>query len=403
LKKQYIFLVITIMVFLLLSGCGGGVGGINPPNENYIITVRITPSQVIEGEEVFCSAEISPAPPSGVEIVWEQDPSSPPGSFSPPKGSTTHWISPQVEKSQSFSLIASFSLMGKIYSGSGVVLVLEKGSPPQSPPSLTISYPTSEQIVGSGTLLTILGSVSQGSNPLSKLVVLDSDGSVLQEWPIAQGAFRVDLERFGVTGRKTLKIRIVDSAGLYSEQQIVVNNDDALLDSSAKDFLRKYNVASDGGTVPFATMDIPVIVPDSLKQYWQTFQSACDFWNKYAPLLHLYPVSSTSSEYFIKIIDDTSQTSNYVAETFRTYGVHEVVKAYIHLYKGWLDEPDEMKKTIVAHEIGHGVLTMSHVDEFGPLFIMSSAGDAGGSERVIPPIIQRAITLLYSHPAGWQP
>jgi hypothetical protein len=188
--------------------------------------------------------------------------------------------------------------------------------------------------------------------------------------------------------------------GLYGEQTLQIVNDDSLLDEKGRGFLKKYNVASDGGTVPFAATDIPVIVPDSLKQYWQTFQSACDFWNKYVPLLHLYPVSSTNSEYFIKVIDDTSQSSSYVAETFRTYGIHEIVEAYVHLYKGWLGVPDDVKIGTLEHELGHALLTEAHVEEYGSWFIM---WPHVGSNKVVLPLAQKATRLLYEHAPGWKP
>jgi hypothetical protein len=386
---------------ILFSGCGGGVN--SPPTE-YKVIVTISPSQVYEGEKVFCSAEITPAPPAGVSVVWGQDPPSPSGIFNPPNGMSVQWTAPiGIRNSQVFSLTASFTEMGKEYSGSATIVVLPKGSPPVNPPSISIEYPSDEQVVGSGTLLTILGSVQAGTNPLKELEAIDSDGTILQRWSVSSsGAFRMDLERFGVTGRKTLRLRVIDSAGLFGEASIAVLNDDVELEAQARQFLRKYNVASDGGTIPFATTDIPVVVPSSLQSYWQAVTDACNFWNKYVPLLHLYPVSSTSSEYFIKIIDDTSQTSNYVAETFRTYGVHEVVKAYIHLYKGWLSWPQDTQIGALTHELGHALVTASEIEEFGfrcvlwP--ILTSVND-----QIIPTIMQRAVKLLYQHPPAWQP
>jgi len=67
-----------------------------------------------------------------------------------------------------------------------------------------------------------MGNVQAGSNPIQKIQVLEGS-NVLQEWPVSSsGEFRVDLERFGVPGRKVLRLRIVDSVGLYSEQTITV-------------------------------------------------------------------------------------------------------------------------------------------------------------------------------------
>jgi hypothetical protein len=407
----YIFFVFSGVLFLLLAaGCGGGVGGINPPNENYIITVRITPSQVIEGEEVLCEAEISPAPPSGVEIVWEQDPSSPPGSFSPPKGSTTHWISPEVEKSQSFSLIASFSLMGKIYSGSGVVLVLEKGSPPQSPPSLTISYPSDEQVVGSGTLLTIIGNISQGSNPLRELQVLDSE-TILQKWSVTPGSFRVDLSNFGSPGRKVIKVRVTDSVGLYGEQTITVTNDNSLLDEEAREFLKKYSCTG-GGTERFGDLEDgpyskPVrifIVSTELKQYESLIKEATDFWTKYCGIaFQIYEYDGSHIDFpYILLEAKFDEDPGVVAQTRRGYIGNKIVAGYITLYKGWVDNcTSEARIVVLEHEIGHGLLTSQEVTDPGYPNVMWPYPDANCD--ILPPVMQRATRLLYEWPPGTKP
>jgi len=408
-KKLSIASFISIII-AIISGCGGGGGGINttptppPTPSGYTITVSLSNNTVQEGNEVYVKARVSPDPPSGSVITWSQEPASPAGSFNPPSGFQTTWTAPKVSSPTTFTLKASLSVGGAIYFGVASITVQPQQAPPQNPPTISLDYPTSEQVVGTGTLLTILGSISQGSNPLKELQVVDSDNSLLQKWTITQpGDFRIDLSNFGSKGEKSLKIRMVDSINLYSETQIQVINDDYLLEEKAREFLRKYNVApGDGGTVPFATTDIPVIVPDSLKQYWQTFQSACDFWNKYVPLLHLYPVSYTTNDYFIKVLDETNQSSNYVAVTFRTYGIHTVAEGYIHLYKDWLDEPDSAKIEALAHELGHVLLTPSEVTEYGSYMVMwPFVGDIQWT--ILPPIVQKAVRLLYSNPPAWTP
>jgi hypothetical protein len=407
-KKLSIALYISIII-AIISGCGGG--GINttptppPTPSGYTITVSLSNNTVQEGNEVYVEARVSPDPPSGSVITWSQEPASPAGSFNPPSGFQTTWKAPKVSSPTTFTLKASLSVGGAIYFGVASITVQPQQAPPQNPPTISLDYPTSEEVVGTGTLLTILGRISQGSNPLKELQVLDSDYLLLQKWTITQpGAFRIDLSNFGSKGEKSLKIRIVDSLNLYSETQIQVINDDNLLEEKAREFLRKYNVApGDGGTVPFATTDIPVIVPDSLKQYWQTFQSACDFWNKYAPLLHLYPVSSTTNEYFIMILDETNQLSNYVAEASRTYGIHTVAEGYIYLYKGWLDAPDGYKIAVLEHELGHCLLTADEITEFGWACVMWPYADYDCKMQVLPPIMQSATRWLYSNPPGVKP
>jgi hypothetical protein len=307
-----------------------------------------------------------------------------------------------VERATSFSLIAYIVVDGRTYEGSASIVVLDKSEPPQEPPRISVEWPDGQQIVGSGTLLTILGTVSQGSNPLKELVVLDSDGSLLQKWPIAPGDFRVDLSNFGSPGRKSLRVRVIDSAGLYSETSIPVLNDDTELEAQARQFLKKYSCAPDGGSLRFAVTNIPVLVPESLKQYWKLFEEACEFWNKYCSVLYLYPTTSNSSEYVIRVFDETSQNSEYIAVTNRSYNGHEIVSSSIDLYKGWLDWPQDTQIGALTHELGHALVTASEIEEFGSRCVLWPIL-TDYRDQVIPTIMQRAIHLVYSYPPGWQP
>jgi hypothetical protein len=258
--------------------------------------------------------------------------------------------------------------------------------------------------VGGGTLLTVLGSIYQGSNALRELQVLDSDGTILQRWSVSSsGAFRVDLSNFGSPGRKTLRLRVIDSAGLYSETSIPVINDDAELEAQARQFLKKYNVAPDGGTLRFGVTNIPIVVPDSLKQYWQVFEEACSFWNKYCPIVHLYPTTSNSNEYVIRVFDETNQNSQYAAVTNRTYNGHEIVSASIDLYKDWLGVSNDAKAEALAHELGHALYTENEITEYGSYFVQWPYGPAEIQKVIVPPVVQRGIRMLYSNPPGWTP
>jgi hypothetical protein len=390
-----------------------------PPNPNptgYKVIVTLNMNQVYEGEKVFCSAQIQPTQPAGVSINWRQDPLEPAGIFLPSSGAQVSWKAPTgIQRACTFSLIASFTLMGRTYEGSSTIVVLPQNSPPQQPPSIVVNWPDREVVVGSGTLLTIIGSVSQGTNPLRELQVLDSDGSLLQRWPISSsGAFRADLSSFGSPGRKVLRLRILDSVGLYSEQTITVTNDETVLDAQAWEFLKKYCTDAGSRTIRFGNLQTgPYAMPveiwlfQGVEPYQNLVESAAQFWTKYTGIQFkiLRHDQHPSGDVYITICDRFSEDPGRTADTERSFSTdtHEVVYVRVNLYTGWLDEPNEMKRVIMCHEVGHGILTMSHIDEFGPLFIMSSAGDAGGSERVIPPIVQHAIKLLYTHQPGWQP
>jgi hypothetical protein len=427
-KKLSIALFISIII-AIISGCGGGGGGINtsptppPTPSGYTITVSLSNNTVQEGNEVYVKARVSPDPPSGSVITWSQEPASPAGSFNPPSGFQTTWTAPKVSSPTTFTLKASLSVGGAIYFGVASITVQPQQAPPQNPPTISLDYPTSEQVVGTGTLLTILGSISQGSNALREIQVLDSDGTVLQRWSATPGAFRVDLSNFGSPGRKVLEVRIVDSAGLYGEQSISIINNEALLDEAAREFLQKYSCDAYSKTIRFGDLTTgPYTVPvniyldsslgNHLSEVKDTILKAEEFWKHYTGIefqyINSYPPRPQDPKTPVIGIGawwDKEGPGGAVAITSRgtQQDIHELTDVGITLYKGWLDEPYEMKKTILAHEIGHVILTMSHVDDFGPLFIMSSAGDAGGSERIIPPIVQHAIKLLYSNPPGWQP
>jgi len=409
---------IMLSLFSLLWGCGGGglnlPNVVNPPNPqppSPTISVRVTlnMNQVYEGEEVTCTAEVSPSVQQ--VINWKQEPSSPSGTFSPMSGSVVRWRSPMVERATSFSLIAYIVVQGKTYEGEASIVVLDKSEPPVTPPSISLNYPSSEIIVGSGTLLTIIGSISQGSNALSRLQVIDSNGDLLQEWPAQPGAFRVDLERFGVTGRKTLRLRVIDSAGLYSETSIPVINDDAELEAQARQFLKKYSCAGDGGTIRFGNLQTgpyarPVrVYINTVQQVKDLIEKACAFWSRYTGIQFEITTFTGSAEFSsIVIADYTNVDKPIVAETIRGYitDPHEI-DAVIKLYKIWLDYDDEVKACAIAHELGHSLLTMSEITEFGPHMIMWPYGPATLKEEVLPPVVQKSVYLLYSHAPDWIP
>jgi hypothetical protein len=406
------------MLLASLWGCGGGglnlpnvVNSPNPPT-GYRVAVRLNMDQVYEGEEVTCTAQLSPSSVQA-EVRWRQEPSSPTGRFSPLSGAVVRWHAPLVEKATSFSLIACVVIQGKSYEGSASVIVLDKSEPPQEPPRISISYPLDDgkqNLVGEGTLLTIIGNVQAGSNPIQKIQILEGS-NVLQEWPIAQGDFRVDLSNFGVPGRKVLKVRVVDSAGLYSETSIPVINDDTELEAQARQFLKKYSCSGDGGTVRFGNLQTGPyaqkvrIYINSVQQWKDLIEKACSFWTQYTGIQFEVTTFTGSAEFpSIVIADYTNVDKPIVAETIRGYitDPHEI-DATVRLYKGWLDESNDQRIRTLAHEIGHGLYTEKEVTEFGPYFVQWPYGPLEIQKVIIPPIVQEGIKMLYSHSPGWAP
>jgi len=407
---------IMLSLFSLLYGCGGGglnlpnVG--NPPNPptGYRVTVTLNMNQVYEGEEVTCTAQSSP--PVQAEVRWRQEPSSPSGTFSPLSGSVVRWRAPLVEKATSFSLIACVVVQGRTYEGSASIVVLDRSEPPQEPPRISVDWPDSEQVVGSGTLLTILGSVQAGTNPLKELVVLDSDGTILQRWSVSPGSFRVDLSSFGSPGRKVIRVRAVDSAGLYAEQALQIVNDDTLLDSSAREFLRRYSCSGDGGSIRFGNLQtgpyakpVEIWLFQGVEPYQSLVESAAQFWTKYTGIQFkiLRHDQHPSEDVYITICDRFSEDPGPVAITQRSFesDPHEITYIRIDLYKGWLDESNDQRVRTLAHELGHGLYTEEEVTEFGPYFVQWPYGPLEIQKVIIPPIVQRGIKMVYSHSPGW--
>jgi hypothetical protein len=411
----------------LLYGCGGGglnlPNVVNPPNPNpptgYRVTVTLNMNQVYEGEEVICRVELSPSVQQ--VINWRQEPSSPSGTFSPLSGSVVRWRAPMVERATSFSLIACVVIQGKSYEGSASVIVLDKSEPPQEPPRISISYPLDDgkqNLVGEGTLLTIMGNVQAGSNPIQKIQVLEGS-NVLQEWPISSsGEFRIDLGRFGKPGQKMLKIRAVDSSGLYGEASIQVVNDDTVLDAQAREFLRKYCTDAYGKTIRFGNLTTgPYTVPvnvylDSslgthLTEVKHALEEAEKFWERYTGIefryINSYPPRPEDPKTPVIGIGawwDKEGPGGAVAITTRgsQQDVHELTDVGIVLYKGWLYESELDKIRTITHELGHCLVTELHTDP-SMYDIMSN----------IPwepflwwPYEQKAVKILYSLPPGSQ-
>jgi hypothetical protein len=328
-----------------------------------------------------------------------------------------------VERATSFSIVAYIVVDGRTYEGEASIVVLDKSEPPVTPPSISLNYPSSETLVGSGTLLTIIGNISQGSNPLRELQVIDSDGTILQRWSsVTPGAFRVDLSSFGSSGRKVLKVRVVDSAGLFAETNIQVNNDDVLLDQSAREFLKKYSCDAYGRTIRFGDLTTgPYAVPvnvyldsslnNHLTEVKNALEEAEKFWEHYTGIefryINSYPPRPQDSKTPVIGIGawwDKEGPRGAVAVTTRgsQQDAHELTDVGIVLYKGWLDWPQDTQIGALTHELGHALVTASEIEEFGSRCVLWPIL-TDYRDQVIPTIMQRAIHLVYSYPPGWQP
>ncbi|MBC7330021.1 hypothetical protein H5T88_06640 [bacterium] len=421
-----VFLVVFSVSVLLLMGCArSGSGGIipipNPVPDEYRVIVEVTPQEVYEGEEVSCFADITPGDYGGV-ITWEQIPSTPSGIFNPPTGETTKWKAPDVEMRTEFEIKASIVVGQTTYTGRATVVVLPKEAPPVYPPQIVIDYPFDKIVVGSETIMTILGKLKEGSNPIDRIEVEitdDNEVAILETFgnevieDIGGGikCFRLDIKHFGAPGYKQVKVRVIDKQGVFGESTIEVINDDILLEEKALEFLRKYNCLFDGGTQRFGNLNTgpyhrPVRVYINTVEKWKSLiEQGCEFWTRYSGIEFELLVSEGEPEKPVVIISDetTQDLGNVVAMTY-LYGLddHETTTSVIKLYKGFLELSDPMKIGIIAHELGHVLLTSKEVTEFGCYFTMWPYG-CPIDQQVIPPEVQKAIKLLYTHEPGWIP
>ena len=424
------FLASTLVLFL--TGCGGGgKGGPTPPspppsnNGQVSATLTASPSRVRSGEATILSVTVTG--PGPISISWRQEPTSPSGRFIQVDDSHTRWEAPAVSNITEFKLIAVITFpLGFSISVSTTVTVDpgagggNGGNPPPSvtPPSVSLSYPPQDgkvNVVGEGVKLTLIGSVQAGSYPVSRLQVLDSDGSLLQEWVVNEGVFRVDLERFGLIGQKTVKVRVVDTAGNYGETQLQLINDPALLENLAREFLRRYCAAGDGKLVRFGDLnDGPLANPvrvylwPEVQPYASLVQQACSFWESYTRIrFELIQRAPTESDPAPRIAIDAKFNSDagYAAVTSRgtTSSTYKIDFGSITLYRGWYTTDETDKWQTLAHEIGHVILmtTGRGVDGQGHTDDGSIMDYRPGPIRLfLHPYQQRAIQILYSSNPG---
>jgi len=404
-------------------GCGGGGKSPIPPTPSNdgsgqpSATLTANPTRVRGGDVVTLSLSANPTP---ISVSWEQVPPQPRGTFTGDRLQAI-WTAPSVSSTTEFSLIANIVFPATTLSRSVTVTVEPPGNggggnPPPSPPAVSISYPTPDgrtNVVAEGVKLTLLGNVRAGSYPVSKLQVLDADGFLVQEWTVSDGGFRVDLERFGTLGAKAIRIRVLDSQGNYGEIPLEVINNPGLLDQLAKDFLRRYCAAgepprlvrfgdlSDG---PYAR-PVQVWLHRGVEPYISLVQEACTFWTRYSGIEFriLRADERPTGDVYIVIEDKFDVDATYAAETIRgsSSSPFKIDFGSITLYRGWWSASDDERKILIlAHELGHIVMTRDdnnigsgHTDD-------GSVMDGISPRLVLHPYHQTAMRILYSHQPG---
>ncbi|MFA0749685.1 MAG: hypothetical protein SLRJCFUN_000088 [Candidatus Fervidibacter sp.] len=418
LARRISLLVVTIVTVFSIGCGGGGKSPIPPPSGagQPSATLTANPNRVRGGESV--SLTISANQPI-VSVQWDQNPPTPRGEFQGDRMQAI-WTAPVVTATTSFTLIARVGFSsGDIVTASAQVTVEPQGdsgggsSPPPVPPTISLSYPPQDgriNVVADGVKLTLIGNTTSGSYSVSRIQVIDSDGSVLQEWPIGPGLFRVDLERFGSLGQKIVKLRVVDTNGNFSETSLQLINDPSLLDQLAREFLRRYCVLADGGLARFGNLTtgpfskaVGVYLADAVKPYSNLCEQAFQFWESYTGIrfqfIDSYPQRPDDSSTPAVIIGAAFEKDpGYAAVTSRGYqrDSHEITDGSITLYRGWWQKPDSERIRTIAHELGHVLVTMAHPNDGG---VFDEWGKPIEME-VMHPYHQFALRILYTKNPG---
>jgi len=190
-------------------------------------------------------------------------------------------------------------------------------SPPQPPsnpqpipaPQLNLWYPgvgdpESVRVVGSGTLLTILGECYNAE----RLEVIDTDGTLLETFSVTPGMFRIDLSRFGSPGRKTLRI-VAKGPGGESTAGLEVINDEGVLRQLAEEAIERYRMRRFAKEPWGTSIPVPVWLNNS-QQYRLQVEAACNFWNRYTGLKFEITLEKPPVP-LINIVDATNQDPGY--------------------------------------------------------------------------------------------
>jgi len=337
-KHFYCIVCIVAVLALLTAGCGGGGSG-----------------------------SLVPAPPPSPPSNPPSPPSNPPDNPTPPSNPNNPLQPPPPSNPQ---------------------------TPSNPAPQLTLWYPgagdpESVRVVGSGTLLTILGEV-YGADQIE---VYDQDGTLLETFSVTPGMFRIDLSRFGSSGRKLLRI-VARGQGGESSVEVEVIYDEGVLEGLAQEAIARYRMKRFAKSPWCTEVPIPVWLNGSQKYRAQT-EAALEFWSLYTQL-KFQVVTEKPSPPAIVITDMTNKDPGIIAETVVGSSTGEILDvAGISLYAKFRELQPEVQISVLAHELWHALSGgAGHPDDLGWRFIGQPVGSI--ENKVIPPVIQRAFSILYS-------
>jgi hypothetical protein len=291
------------------------------------------------------------------------------------------------------------------FTGQFQIRVLPK--PVVNPPQVRIVYPWDNvletRVVGPGVKLQVRGRVYQGTNPVGRIEAV-VDGRVVFTLNNPTYEFEFDLEEFGSPGTKPLIIRAVDTQGLAGEASVEIVNDEVVLERLAKDFLRRYATFGEGRVWRYGdlqdgpyTKPVRIYIWPEVQPYRHLVEEACEFWRRYTNIqFDIIPGSDVDLPVIV-IKAKFDQNPPYAALTHRWFDPQgtpgKIAGGDIILYQSWYVANELGKIHLLAHEIGHVLVTEEHVMD-GSVF------QSPDPTLIIHPYQQYAVRLLYQMRPG---
>jgi len=397
------FVVVTILMSLTLvntTGCGGGKKSpppISPPIDNTEKVERLTvnyPPAVKSGEEI--TIELTTNKETTDKILEQADkdnivyePYNPTLEIKKLQNNRFWKIKfPKVNKDTIYTIYFLFvNTRENIRFEAQIQILVRKTEdiqpppqPPQpnpEPPSIQIVYPWEDNkvnVVGDNVILTVKGYTYSRSNGYVNKVEAFIDNEKVAETIPNYDYFELDINRFGnIKGNKQVIIRATTTDNAIGEYRLNIIYDNNLLYSLAVEFLRKYSsidgkLVRYGGDITEGPYKKPVRIqleylPD---EYHILVQKACDFWTKYTGIQFLLTKERPTPDLaYIYITPKFDSDPGYAASvsTGHRGNSYEITYGDIILYKEWLTYSEYTKIVVIAHEIGHVLVTLGHTDE----------------------------------------
>jgi len=390
---NFLKILLVLGIIVIIIGCSGNDNKPSlPPNlpppsqppdsggENLTVSINPSATEIGSEETVYLTLLIQGGVPTNIR--WTQSPSNPLGQFQQVGNNMWTWKAPKVYNRTNFTLTVTVTFPTTSREASTTITV----SPPQpNPPVIQITYPWEDgkvNVVGDNIILTVKGYVYSRSNGYVNKVEAFIDNEKVAETTPNYDYFELDITRFGNRqGNKELIIRATTTDNAIGEYSLNIIYDNNLLYSLAVEFIRRYSCIyhEDEGKyriVRFGNLNngpynrpVYVGITSDILPYESYVIEACKFWTKYTGIQFVIlkpgdPSSPTGIGIYINAKFD--QDPGYAAAEAKKGAqndIHEITSGVIILYAGWLRENEKYKFRIIAHEIGHVLLTEYHPND----------------------------------------